>query len=58
MTPARRGSPVAATWLIGLGLVFLVADVTDPPWEPLWPVPPAFRTPSGAVATMGLKTRM
>jgi hypothetical protein len=38
MTPARRGSLVAATWLIGLGLVFLVRELADLAWAEAWPM--------------------
>jgi hypothetical protein len=38
MTPARRGSLVAATWLIGLGLVFLIREATDLSWSEAWPM--------------------
>jgi hypothetical protein len=38
MTSARRGSIVAATWLIGLGLVFLVREVGDLSWAQAWPL--------------------
>lgn len=38
MTPTRRGSFVAATWLIGLGLVFLVREFADLGWTQAWPL--------------------
>ncbi len=38
MTPARRGSLVAAIWLIGLGVIFLVREATNMPWDQLWPL--------------------
>jgi len=38
MNPARRGSLVAATWLIGLGLVFLIREVGDYSWAEAWPL--------------------
>lgn len=38
MSPARRGSVIAATWLIGLGLVFLVREVADLGWAEAWPL--------------------
>lgn len=38
MTPARRGSLIAATWLIGLGLVFLVRELADLSWAEAWPM--------------------
>jgi hypothetical protein len=38
MTPARRGSLMAATWLIGLGLVFLVRELADLGWAEAWPL--------------------
>lgn len=38
MTSARRGSLIAATWLIGLGVVFLVRQAVDLPWSQAWPM--------------------
>lgn len=38
MTGARRGSLIAATWLIGLGIVFLVRQALDLPWGRAWPM--------------------
>ena len=38
MTSARRGSLIAATWLIGLGVVFLVQRAVDLPWSQAWPL--------------------
>ncbi len=38
MTPARRGSLVGATWLIGLGVIFLIREATDLSWDQLWPL--------------------
>ena len=38
MTSARRGSLIAATWLIGLGVVFLVQNAVDLPWSQAWPL--------------------
>ena len=38
MTSARRGSLIGATWLIGLGLVFLVQRAADLPWSQAWPL--------------------
>jgi hypothetical protein len=38
MTPARRGSFVAATWLIGLGVVFLVRQAMNLSWGEAWPL--------------------
>ena len=38
MTPARRGSLVGATWLIGLGVVLLVQQSTQLSWDQLWPL--------------------
>jgi hypothetical protein len=35
---SRRGSLVAATWLIGLGAVFLVREAMDRPWGEAWPL--------------------
>jgi hypothetical protein len=38
MNTARSGQLVGATWLIGLGIVFLVKQATDLPWEQAWPM--------------------
>jgi LiaI-LiaF-like transmembrane region len=38
MTRARRGPFIAATWLIGLGVVFLVRQSLDIPWNEAWPL--------------------
>ena len=38
MTRARRGPFIAATWLIGLGVVFLVRQSLDLPWSQAWPL--------------------
>ena len=38
MTSARRGSLIGATWLIGLGVVFLVRQAVDLPWSQAWPM--------------------
>lgn len=43
MTAVRRSGPrggalVAATWLIGLGLIFLVRDFADLNWGQAWPM--------------------
>jgi hypothetical protein len=38
MNPARRGSLVAATWLIGLGVVFLVREASGLSWAEAWPM--------------------
>lgn len=35
---SRRGSLVAATWLIGLGAVFLVREAMDWSWGEAWPL--------------------
>ena len=37
-TDARRGSLVAATWLIGLGLLFLIQQAADLSWSEAWPM--------------------
>jgi len=34
----RRGAIVAGTWLIGLGLVFLIRQVLDLDWTEAWPL--------------------
>lgn len=38
MNDRRRGSLTAATWLIGLGVVFLVRQALDLPWGQAWPL--------------------
>lgn len=38
MSSARRGSLIAATWLIGLGLVFLIREVANLSWAEAWPL--------------------
>ena len=38
MTSAQRGSLIGATWLIGLGIVFLVQRAADLPWSQAWPL--------------------
>jgi hypothetical protein len=38
MTSARRGPFLAATWLIGLGVVLLVQQLLDIPWVEAWPL--------------------
>jgi hypothetical protein len=38
MTAARRGSVVAATWLIGLGVVFLLQRSMGWSWSEAWPL--------------------
>ncbi len=38
MTSARRGPVIGATWLIGLGVVFLIRQATDLPWSQAWPL--------------------
>jgi len=38
VSQARSGSLVAATWLIGLGVVFLVQRAADLPWSQAWPL--------------------
>ncbi len=38
MTSARRGSVVGATWLIGLGIVFLIRQAMDWTWGEAWPL--------------------
>lgn len=35
---ARNGSLIAATWLIGVGLVLLVREVTNLSWTEAWPL--------------------
>lgn len=38
MTSAQRGPLVAGTWLIGIGVVFLVRQAYDLPWTQAWPL--------------------
>ena len=38
MRHIRSGSLIAATWLIGLGLVFLVRELADLGWAEAWPM--------------------
>lgn len=38
MTGARRGSITAGTWLIGLGVVFLIREAANIPWGEAWPL--------------------
>jgi hypothetical protein len=38
MTRSRRGSLIAATWLIGLGLVFLIQQAANLTWSEAWPM--------------------
>ena len=38
MSNARTGSLIGATWLIGLGIVFLVQRAADLPWDQAWPL--------------------
>jgi len=38
MRHARSGSLIAAIWLIGLGLVFLVREIADLSWAEAWPM--------------------
>lgn len=38
MTGSRRGSVIAATWLIGLGTLFLVREAAGWSWGQAWPL--------------------
>lgn len=38
MSQARTGPLIGATWLIGLGIVFLVQRAADLPWSQAWPM--------------------
>jgi hypothetical protein len=38
MNPARRGSLIAAIWLIGLGSIFLIEQAADLGWAKAWPM--------------------
>ena len=38
MTAARRSPIVAGTWLIGLGLVFIVRQAMGLDWSEAWPL--------------------
>lgn len=40
VSTSRTGSLIAATWLIGLGIVFLVKRAADLPWSQAWPMFP------------------
>jgi hypothetical protein len=51
VTPPRRGSFVAATWLIGLGTVFLVREAADLTWGEAWPLFVILAGVAGVVST-------
>jgi cell wall-active antibiotic response 4TMS protein YvqF len=38
MNSAKRGSLIAGTWLIGIGVVFLIRQVLDLSWSQAWPL--------------------
>lgn len=38
MSESRTGPLIGATWLIGLGIVFLVQRAADLPWSEAWPM--------------------
>ena len=38
MSRPHRGPFIAATWLIGLGVIFLVKQAMDLPWSQAWPL--------------------
>ena len=38
MTNTRRGSLIGATWLMGIGVVFIVQRAADLPWTQAWPL--------------------
>jgi hypothetical protein len=38
VNPSRRGSLIAATWLIGLGTVFLIREAANWSWGEAWPL--------------------
>jgi hypothetical protein len=38
VSTTRSGSMIGATWLIGLGIVFLVQRAADLPWSQAWPM--------------------
>ena len=38
MTASRRGAITGATWLIGLGIVFLVREAMGWTWGEAWPL--------------------
>lgn len=38
MTSAQRGPLIAGTWLVGLGVVFLVRQALNIPWSEAWPL--------------------
>jgi hypothetical protein len=52
VTGARRGSVIGATWLIGLGLVFLVQRATGWSWGEAWPLFLILGGVAGLVATL------
>ena len=49
---ARRGSLVGATWLIGLGVVFLVREAMDWSWDQAWPLFLILVGVAGGVSTL------
>ncbi len=51
MTRRRRGPVVAATWLIGLGVVFLLQRALDWSWSEAWPLFVILLGVSGFVST-------
>ena len=51
MRGPRRGSFIAATWLIGLGIVFLVRQAVDLPWSQAWPMFVILAGVAGIVST-------
>ena len=36
--PAPRGAAIGAVWIIGVGIVLLVQQLTDWPWTQAWPL--------------------
>ena len=38
MSARNRGALIGGTWLIGLGIVFLVRQAMDLPWAEAWPL--------------------
>ena len=51
MTPARRGPVFAGTWLIGIGVVFLIRQALGLRWGEAWPLFLILIGVAGAVST-------
>jgi hypothetical protein len=57
VTGPRRGSISAATWLIGLGLIFLVRQAMDWSWGEVWPLFIVLAGVASFVSTMFTRRR-